>query len=342
MRRQIYITILKMLFIAIVASLVIDQLFVQIVIPNQYDFSNVKKIKKLIEQERPEEIPILGSSIAKRSYYPDSIGQGYYNYGMAGSVFVMLEPLIKIELEKEKTNPIIIDFEHHFFLSHDEIRIQLSNYIPHVDNSHIRKMLEERGLLNYQYDIPGLRLFGQYDEYLLDLLRLRFNREYSNRGGLFFKYKKKDFRLYRERRQRMIDEMKTLRKLRIERPKMLNSEKEYKLELLDILLNSRPDPKYVARFEKLLTDNRKRDFILVYSPQHSIKLMGLENHGEVVALLSKLDADHDNLFVLDYSLAGFSDDHYHDSGHMNIKGAHRFSSMLRRDIERIFPERSDL
>ncbi len=84
MRKSIYIVVLKMMLITVISAFLIDQLFVKLIIPNQYEFSNVKKIKKLIEQDNDEEIPIFGSSVAKRSYYPDSIGQGYYNYGMAG------------------------------------------------------------------------------------------------------------------------------------------------------------------------------------------------------------------------------------------------------------------
>lgn len=338
MKKTIYIVVGKIILITVILALLIDLLFVKVIIPQQYEFSNVKKVQRLIDAPSKTEVPIFGSSIAKRSYYPDSLGSLYYNYGMAGSVFVMLEPLIKIELEKDKNTPLLIDFEHHFFLSHDEIRIQLSNYIPHVDNPHIRTMLEERNLLKYQYDIPGLRMFGQYDEYLLDLLRLRFNRELANRGGLFFKEKERDFTLFRERRQRMIDEKEELQALQLEHPEMMNSNKSYKLELLDILLNSRPDTKYVERFEKMVQSHPHRDFVLVYSPQHQIKLMGLENHDEVVALLRRMEMTHDNLHVLDYSLSGYPDSHFHDSGHMNVTGASRFSSSLRADLERIFPD----
>ncbi|NNC82912.1 MAG: hypothetical protein HKN79_04980 [Flavobacteriales bacterium] len=338
MQRTIYITVFRIAILTVLLALLIDTLFVQVVIPQQYEFSNVKKIKRLIEMDRNDEVPIFGSSIAKRSYIPDSIGQGYYNYGMAGSVFAMLEPLLKIELEKDKDTPILIDFEHHFFLSHEEIRFQMSNYIPHVDQPYIREMLKERGLFRYQYDIPGLRLFGQYDDYLLDLLRLRFNREYANKGGLFFKDKQKDLTLYRTRRARMIVEMKELRLLAEENPRLLTSDKRYKLELLDILLNSRPDAEYITRFESLLSTNPDRDFVLIYSPQNEIKLMGLENHDEVSELLQGLDEKWSNLHVLDYSMAGFSDGYYHDSGHMNIRGALRFSEMIRQDMERLFPE----
>ncbi len=342
MKTTIYTVVLRMLLITIVLALLIDMLFVKVVIPQQYEFSNVKKVKRLIETTNLDEVPIFGSSIAKRSYYPDSLGAPYFNYGMAGSVFVMLEPLIKIELEKEKTTPILIDFEHHFFLSHKEIRMQLSNYIPYADNKHIRTMLVERDLLKYQYDIPGLRLFGQYEEYLLDLLRLRLDREMTNRGGIFFKAKEKDFLLFRERRQRMIDEKKELNELKNEHPELLNSNEDYKLELLDVLLNSRPDPDYVSRFEEMVDAHPKRDFVLVYSPQHNIKLMGLENYDDVEELLIRLDKNHQNLHILNYSQEGYPDSHFHDSGHMNITGAARFSSSLRKGLELTFPERPEL
>jgi hypothetical protein len=220
--------------------------------------------------------------------------------------------------------------------------MQISNYIPHVDNINIRKMMDERNLLRYQYDIPGLRLFGQYDEYLLDLLRLRFNREYDNKGGLFFKPREKNFKLFRDRRQRMIDEMHDLRELKEVHPELMNNDKEYKLELLDILLNCRSDTAYIARFEEILKTNQSRDFILVYSPQHDIKLLGLENYSEVIDLLSELDSAHDNFHVLDYSSIKYPDSYFHDSGHMNILGAREFSVSLRNDMKALFPDRPSL
>ena len=82
-----------------------------------------------------------------------------------------------------------------------------------------------------------------------------------------------------------------------------------------------------------MSDNPNRQFFLVYSPQNWSKIDALVNYDEVISFLDRLEKDHANLKVLDYSLADFPDTYYRDSGHMNILGAKVFSGMLGRDIK---------
>ena len=70
-----------------------------------------------------------------------------------------------------------------------------------------------------------------------------------------------------------------------------------------------------------------------------MKLRGLENYGDIQEFLSGLKDRHPNLRVLDYSKAGYGNEYYRDSGHLNIAGAKKFSALISDDLERILGRR---
>jgi hypothetical protein len=331
-------TIYKMIFgvglMALLMALLIDSFFQYYGIPHQRHFSNTRKIDRIIIGNFGDEIPIFGSSVARRGYYCDSIAPNVYNYGMSGSLFNSIYPLMQIELEKNKDTPIILDFDHHTFLYSEYLKLDLSNYIPHIENKFIQEMLVEHGKYDWNYKVPGLRYFGLYMDYTRDFLKPKLEtEELINCGGVFYPPKEKVFLRYLAKREEMIKEKEELSEKKISNPTLFNNSDARRLGYMEALFSFDPDSKNVAKFEKLLSDNQGRQFFLVYSPQNWSKIDALKNYDEVIAFLNRLEEVHPNLTVFDYSLVGFPDTYYRDSGHMNILGAKTFSAMLGKDLK---------
>ncbi len=320
--------------LAIVVALIVDSFFQYYAIPNQRHFSNTRKIDRIIVGNFEEEIPIFGSSVARRGYYCDSIAPNVYNYGMSGSLFNSIYPLMQIELDKDKDTPVILDFDHHTFLYSEYIKLDLSNYVPHIENAYIREMLKEHDKYDWNFRVPGLRYFGLYMDYTRDFLKPKLEtEELISCGGVFYPPKEQVFLRYLAKREEMIKEEQNLREKKKSNPTLFNNSDARRLEYFEALFSFDPDSGNVAKFESLMKENPNRQFFLVYSPQNWSKIDALENYDEVISFLDKLEKDHPNLKVLDYSLADFPDTYYRDSGHMNILGAKVFSGMLGRDMK---------
>ena len=52
----------------------------------------------------------------------------------------------------------------------------------------------------------------------------------------------------------------------------------------------------------------------------------------------KLQTRNENLRVLNYANMDFPDEYFRDTGHMSLKGAQVFSSVLNKDVKRILEE----
>lgn len=333
MENRLSVRILKPFFVtflvAAMVGLAIDGVFTWYILPELLPSTNVKKIDRLINETHEEEIPIFGSSIARRNYFPDSLGTDYYNYGMAGALFTSIEPLIKIELDKNKRTPILIDYDHHTFFYDHSSRIQVSNYVPFLSNKHIKNLLVETDRYSWHYEVPGMRYYGSYLDYIRDFMKPAFEREeITNRGGVYFPYKPKVYEQFRNKRLQMIEKLHQYKTRKRIESDVFTLREEREMEFLDMMLNFHPDNDLLERFEKLVT-NTDRLFLLVYPPQNIIKLQGLENYEDVIAQLRYLADEHTNIAVINMSGIDFDESLFKDSGHMNIDGARKFSSLLR-------------
>jgi hypothetical protein len=333
MENKLPFGILKAFFLTFVVAamvgLAIDGILSSWVIPSLADSSNVGKIYRLINSGDQEEIPVFGSSITRRNYYPDSLDQNVYNYGMPGALYTSIEPLLKIELSKDKTTPIVVDYDHHTFFYDETNRIQLSNYVPFLSNPYIEEMLRNTDNYDWHYEVPGMRYYGSNLDYIRDMLKPVFEgEEIVNHGGVYFPNRPKIYEQFRKKRLNMIEDLENLRIKQIEEKNLFSLGNERELNFLDLMLNFHPNEEIIVRFEELV-DNSDRLFILVYPPQNPIKLQGLENYDEVLVLLERLANGHENLSVINMSKVPFEENLYKDSGHMNIDGARKFSAMLR-------------
>lgn len=339
--RKDQIKILKLFFVTMGATIFIalslDVVFERFVFPLMGPSSNIQKLDRLIYQENREEIPIFGSSIARRSYIPDSIGPHYFNYGMSGALYNTLHPLLQIECSKNKNTPIIIDFDHHTFFYDEELSLDISTFLPFVKNERIEDYLTAHGHTHWQNQVPGMRYYGSYVNYLRQVAKpLIEKEEMINKGGVFFPVRPQVYEQFRRKRLDMQSKYEALEFKKAQRPNLFTGQETREFDWLDAVLNFKLDPLQVEKFENLLEANRNRLFVLAYSPQNPVKLEGLRNRDECMRFYRELAHRHPNLLALDYSEIGFPEGHYKDNGHMNIVGARQYSQLLKRDLEAVF------
>ena len=275
------------LLFTITLTLIIDYVFEHYIIYSN-SYSNTGKINRLINNNDQDEIPIFGSSLARNNYFPDSLDYNAFNYGMKGAIFEVVEPLMKIELEKEKDTPIIYNFHHLTFLTNPSTSIQLSNFVPFIENEHIKELLANNDYYKNYLKFPGLRYYGCYSDYLKEWLRPSLDKsETISKGGVHQTKAPESeiFNQYVEKRNIMIETRKQLMKKKIDSPSIFTDEDSLSLYRLESLLLFRPVQKEVDRFETLLEKNRHRKVILVYTPQHKSKIDGIENYDELIWFL---------------------------------------------------------
>ncbi|MCD4663747.1 MAG: hypothetical protein K8R68_00655, partial [Bacteroidales bacterium] len=175
------------LCITIMLSLLLffDYIFIKYIIFSK-EYSNQNKLQQLIESENKDEIPIFGSSKARSSFIPDSISPNAFNYGMEKCNFDAVELLLNIECNKDKTTPIILEFNHRFFLHMPDHTINMGTFIPNLKYPVVRDYLEENNKITLRHDLPGFRYFGNYIYYARYYVKEKMgSKKIISRGGNF-------------------------------------------------------------------------------------------------------------------------------------------------------------
>lgn len=321
---------------SICLALLTDLFFEKFVI-YENDYSNAGKIHRLINNEYENEIPIFGSSLARNNYFPDSLEYQVFNYGMKGAIFEVVEPLLKIEFEKEKTTPIIYNFHHLTFFSHPSTSIQLSNFVPFIENQHIKELLIENGYFKEYLKFPGLRYYGCYTDYIKEYLRPYLDKQETiSKGGVHTNApNKRVFDQHVMKRNIMIADRLALTSKKTNTPTLFTEQDSIQLYRLESMLLFKPEQHEVVRFEKMLADHPGRKLILVYTPQHRSKLAGVENLSELEVFFKGLKNRHSNIEILNYSNVNYPDEYYKDTGHLSLAGAKHFSGQLNLDLNKI-------
>ena len=285
-----------------------DFLFTKYVI-FYHKWSEISQIKRLYNTENPNEIPIFGSSLAQRSYYVDSLGDNYHVYGMAGSNFQKMYPLLEEEFSKERTTPIIFDFYMNTLKRNDTVNIRLRNFIPFARKEIVQEYLKELDLYKAYYPVPGLRYFGNYVDYLMTHQKDKREeqRNYFKKGGAYYLPETDSSKFNNYVKKRLITH-----------------------ESFEV------DSAFERRFKKLIAQRPDRMVILVKSPHHwscyksSVDLDAVEDY------LHSLEKEFSNVRVLIYDGKDYPDNYFKDTIHMNIRGARKFSGILIKDLLRIF------
>lgn len=316
-------------------SLILDQAYDRWVIRGNA-FSNLNTLERLMYEQHPSEIPVFGSSKARYSLISDSISPHVYNYAMPRCNFDVIEFLLNLELEKNKQTPILIEFNHRFFLHNPNYTINTATFIPNVHDARVKTFLKKYDRLEPYYFIPGLRYYGKYVNFINnDLRELLGNPKTFSKGSIVSKKQTPSFVFQKTIRGRY-DAIRAREKLlkKMKDPKAIISlEEKHKLYYLDQLLLFNQDSARVRVFESLLNQNQDRVFIMVYTPQHPSEIDGVKNEHEMLAFWNNLTQKHSNLLFLNYSRLALPDSCFKDPSHLNIYGASRFCQKLRHDLK---------
>ncbi len=333
--------LLKKLWILVVCIMVIllglDYVFMKhVVFINE--FSNQGKVKRLIESENPNEIPVFGASLARSSFIPDSISPDCYNYGMGKALYDVTRVLFKIECEKDKTAPIIFEFNQRTFIRNPHSSINAATFIPHLDNEVIEEYMKESGQLSWHYKVPGLRFYGNYLEYGIGPFRRVSGEKKDNRGVMLESKTQtaKDVDIFARRLYNMTSRRNELLEKKADSTRFFSFMDEMILAQLNDGVYFSYDEEYLREFEDLVRVNRQRKFILVTVPMNDNFYRELPNMEEFISFATELAGRHENIHYLNYSQAMSLDlDYFKDPMHFSTKGAKMFSSIFQRDFERI-------
>ncbi len=316
-----------------VVALAFDQILLRRVIFSDPD-ANPSKIKRLITSDDPNEVPVFGSSKARSAFIPDSLGPDVYNYGMERCNFDVVEFLLETELAKPRKGPVLIEFNHRFFVHAPGHTIDAATFVPNLALPGVRGFLEENHRFEYRFLVPGLRYFGAVQEYL----RKGANEEgstsrSSEKGGLFTDRAAPPALLKNQvgARLRAIEQQQGLQHARDEVEKAISAEGRMKLRYLDGFLLFNAPPNRVARFEELVASRPDRQILVAYTPQHWSELKGISNFDEITALFEAMEGRHANLHFYDYSHMQLPDSAYKNSSHLNNMGARAFCAAFKRD-----------
>ena len=92
--------------------------------------SNPSKIRRLVESEDPGEIPVFGSSKGRSAFIPDSLAPTVYNYSMERGNFDIVEFLLETELAKPRKTPVLLEFNHRYFIHAPSYTIDMATFAP--------------------------------------------------------------------------------------------------------------------------------------------------------------------------------------------------------------------
>lgn len=296
--------------------------------------SNASKLQRLINSTDPAEIPVFGSSKGRSAFIPDSLNPGVYNYSMERSNFDVVEFLLETELAKPRKSPILLEFNHRYFIHAPHFTIDAATFIPNLGLPGVRKYLEDNDRFEVRFMIPGLRYFGASWQYI----RKGFDEDGSSsrqsvKGGMFTERASPPRLLASqvEARERSIAMRERLEHAKDDVKEVISAEDRHRLERLNAyLLFSAPKDR-VARFGELVASRPDRQFLVAYTPQHWSEVEGIANFPEIKALFDSLEQQHPNLHFYDYSHMQLPDSAFKNSSHLNNTGARAFCKAFKRD-----------
>jgi hypothetical protein len=316
------------LIIFVVLLLGLDFIFSNWIIFEK-DYANQNKVQRLFTEQHLDEIPVFGSSKARSAFIPDSLGSDVFNYGMEMSNFDVMELLLAVELDKEKTGPIIIEFNHRTFVHEPGHTINSATFVPNLDDRRVRDFMTKYDRLELKHRVPGFRYFGSYFYYLRYYLKeTSGNKKIISKGGNFTDLtpSAEVFQNFVNSRLKKIERYQELNEKANNVELAISVEERHLLAYLDGYLRYHEAPERLALFDSLVYAHPERQFLMVYTPQHWSERQGLDNFDEVQALFNRWEAQHKNVAVFDFSQMELADDCFKNSTHLNLRGARAFSS----------------
>jgi hypothetical protein len=294
--------LLPLAAVFILFCLVLDK-FVRVQLIGENSTHGAGKLFR-IQATRPLEIPILGSSRALCAFIPDTLGKNYYNYGINGIGYAVMDIFMKRELAQHgKHGPIILNFDFTMFYYQLGDR---SSYLPHASMPEVKALLKRHDEYSPYMIIPGIRYFGGIDaigkEYLNQRIELTKS---TNKGAVI------------ERIVTHPSHFEALVKRRI-----------------DTMEPWRPRKELIDSLFKRIGDHPEREFIIVVSPYHASYLHSIPSAdlARVKQLFQQLDA-LPNARVIDFDTHDWPDECFSNTSHVSMIGARRVSQMLRDSLK---------
>lgn len=254
------------------------------------------KVNRILNTPTPNEIPIFGSSRAAYIFIPDSLGNNYFNYGLAGTRYDVTLFFMEQECKKQKNTPWMIanlDLEGLGYGLGD-----VSSYIIYGSNSDVRKLVGKE-YKNY-FSIPLIKYFGRYENYIRLYLTSKIElSKFTNKGASIDK---------NSLPQKEFDEMVMARK--------------------NTAISFKNDTALERRLFALINSHSERNFLFVVSPYHGSYFDKYQNKIQARAFLEYLGS-HQNVKVLDYSTYYLPDSMFLNTTHLNLKGAVQFNRIMR-------------
>lgn len=261
-----------------------------------------------IQTPRPQEIAILGSSRAQSSYIPDSLGPAYYNYGINGIGYAVMDIFLQYELAQEtKHTPILLNFDYRMFYYQTG---DLNSYLPHTHIPALRSLLKRQGKFSPHLDIPGIRYYGSLDALVKDRLNERLQlTKVINKGAAI---------------ERAVKTPAQFAKLVQQR---LDSAELY-----------RPWPELIDTLFQRIHSHPQREFVIVKAPYHQsyYTAMPAEDFAQAERLLQRLDMEP-NVRVIDFDTHDWPDSLFYNTTHVSLAGARLLSHMLRDSLAQHLP-----
>ena len=256
------------------------------------------------------EIPVFGSSRAAGSYIPDLLDTNCFNYGIEKTGHALLELFLKNELSKNKTTPIIINFDYGLWNDgmddhYNEGIGDLSNYIPNLKDDEIKNIFNKYD--SWYYYVKGIRYYGYYQYYYKNYYSNKSKKNYLNKGGFFLREKTS---------QANLDEGIRARKLN-----------PVKLSFTCGRENN---------FVNLLSHNKGRKIFIVIAPYHWSFMRTLKGKNWTDLFLERIKKIP-NIYVLDYGAVSYPDSLFKNTTHVNYLGAKEFSNTLKEKLQEYAP-----
>ncbi len=263
------------------------------------DQADAGKLNRFLKSDEPAEIPIFGSSRALGSYIPEEIDSHCFNYGYVSTGNSLMLYLLRLELQKKRNTPIIMNLDCQGF---HYAPGNINKYISNIDNPVIREIVGEH--YKWYYRVPVLKYYSIYDDliagYFSDKIQLT---KFVQRGAAI---EKNSNGLTREEFQKRASQV----------PKRSNysyDEKQFS-DLMNLLASTERTVVFVIapvyRADLFMSREFKEQFTKMYQ-----RLQGLPN----VKVYDYLDMTED-------------EDDFFNISHVSIKGAMKFSRKLREQL----------
>lgn len=259
------------------------------------DINGAYKVNRIIHSTPNNEIAILGSSRAEGAFVPGILGKTFFNYGLSGAQDDVIMFFLNEELRKNKTTPILINFDPEGL---DSSIGDISYYLYNASYGPVKQLMGKE--YRFLYALPVVKYYGSFEIYSKYYLNYKLQlTKATDCGGNF------------EKNVLTEEKFRSLIKERIATKTVFKNDSALAIKLL-FLIKSYP--------------NRK--FIFVLSPCHPSYFVNFINHHELLNYINVLQQNN-NVSVIDMSKMSYPDSFYINTTHLNYTGAKVFSKQLR-------------